>query len=91
MIIGNYVLSNFRRYGCLFYSGDAPPGSHPAAVEGNELSSELKASIAEKFSIGPVVDTAFWSKKRGNMDIDRGPCKHWYHFPPSKGFKLMII
>ncbi|GLA35090.1 phosphotransferase enzyme [Aspergillus niger] len=29
--------------------------------------------IAERFSIGPVVDTAFWSNERGNMNIDRGP------------------
>ncbi|KAL4946815.1 hypothetical protein BDV06DRAFT_208453 [Aspergillus oleicola] len=35
---------------------------------------EHKNSIAEKFSIGPIVDTAFWSKGRDDMDIDRGPC-----------------
>ncbi|KAJ9227024.1 hypothetical protein DTO027B5_8130 [Paecilomyces variotii] len=63
----------FSKYGCLFYRKDAPPGSCPAIVEGDKLLHEHKNSIAEQFSIGPVVDTAFWSKGRGDMDIDRGP------------------
>ncbi|RAH48297.1 phosphotransferase family protein [Aspergillus brunneoviolaceus CBS 621.78] len=63
----------FSEYGCLFYRKDAPPGSHPARVEGGNLSHELKQKIAERFSIGPTVDTAFWRKGRGDMDIYRGP------------------
>ncbi|KAE8147108.1 phosphotransferase family protein [Aspergillus avenaceus] len=63
----------FSEYGCLFYRKDAPPGSHPAIVEGDNLSLELKHNIAETFSIGPMVDTSFWMKKRENLDICRGP------------------
>lgn len=61
-------------YGCLFYSKDAATGFHPAIVEGDGFSNKFKNNIAEKFSIGPMVDTAFWSKDRSDMDIDRGPC-----------------
>ncbi|TQB67571.1 Phosphotransferase enzyme [Monascus purpureus] len=68
-----FLSLKFSEYGCLFYREDAPPGSHPAIVEGGNLSHELKHKIAEKFSIGPIVDTAFWSKGRGDMDIYRGP------------------
>ncbi|THC90747.1 hypothetical protein EYZ11_009794 [Aspergillus tanneri] len=56
-----------------FSDKDAPPGSHPAIIEGDTLSHELKNKIAKQFSIGPMVDMSFWSKQRGNMDIDRGP------------------
>ncbi|GIK05338.1 phosphotransferase enzyme [Aspergillus viridinutans] len=56
-----------------FSDNDAPPGSHPATVQGNELSHGIRENIAEQFSIGPVVDTEFWRKERGDMDIDRGP------------------
>ncbi|PKY07456.1 phosphotransferase family protein [Aspergillus campestris IBT 28561] len=62
----------FSEYGCLFYKKDAPSGSHPAIVEG-DVSRELKHDIAEKFSIGPMVDTAFWNNGRGDMDIYCGP------------------
>lgn len=68
-----FLSLKFSEYGCLFYREDAPPGSHPAIVEGDNLSHELKHKIAEKFSIGPIVDTEFWSKGRGDMDIYRGP------------------
>ncbi|GKZ38817.1 phosphotransferase enzyme [Aspergillus brasiliensis] len=63
----------FPVYGCLYYMNDAPPGSQPALVEGRSYSHEIKQNIAERFSIGPVVDAAFWSNERGSMDIDRGP------------------
>ncbi|EED21252.1 conserved hypothetical protein [Talaromyces stipitatus ATCC 10500] len=33
----------------------------------------FKTNIAELFSIGPVVNTAFRAKERANMEIDRGP------------------
>ncbi|KAE8143966.1 phosphotransferase family protein [Aspergillus pseudotamarii] len=69
----NFLSLKFSEYGCLFYREDAPPGSHPAIVEGGNLSHEIKHKIAEKYSIGPIVDTAFWSKGRGDMDIHRGP------------------
>ncbi|GKZ66423.1 phosphotransferase enzyme [Aspergillus niger] len=51
---------------------DAPPGSQPAIVEGDNYPLEVRQKIAERFSIGPVVDTAFWSNERGSMNIDRG-------------------
>ncbi|KAE8334710.1 hypothetical protein BDV24DRAFT_156639 [Aspergillus arachidicola] len=66
------MMEDISRYGCLFYRKDAPPGSHPAIVEGDNLSYELKYNIAEMFSIGPMVDTVFWSKGRGDMDVYRG-------------------
>lgn len=66
--------SKFIRYGCLFYKTDAPPGSQPAIVVGDNYPPEVRQNISEKFSIGPVVDTAFWSNGRECMDIDRGPC-----------------
>ncbi|KAL4801743.1 hypothetical protein BDV18DRAFT_167266 [Aspergillus unguis] len=47
-------------YGCLFYRKNAPPGSCPAIIEGNNLLYEHKNSISEKFSIRPTVDTMFW-------------------------------
>ncbi|RAK79536.1 phosphotransferase family protein [Aspergillus fijiensis CBS 313.89] len=65
--------SEYSRHGCLFYRKNAPPGSHPAIVEGGNLSHELKQRIAERFSIGPIVNTAFWSQGRGDVDIYRGP------------------
>ncbi|RAH65658.1 phosphotransferase family protein [Aspergillus aculeatinus CBS 121060] len=67
------TMEDISRYSCLFYRKDAPPGSHPAIVEGGNLSHELKQKIAERFSIGRIVDTAFWGKGRGDMDIYRGP------------------
>ncbi|KAL3264652.1 hypothetical protein ABHI18_000570 [Aspergillus niger] len=63
----------FSVYGCLFNQKDAPPGSQPAIVEGDKYPLEVRQKIAERFSIGPVVDTAFWSNERGSMNIDRGP------------------
>ncbi|KAB8204572.1 hypothetical protein BDV34DRAFT_213836 [Aspergillus parasiticus] len=56
-------------YGCLFYRKDIPPGSYSVIVEGDNLSYELKHNIGEIFSIGPMVDTVFWSKGRGDIDI----------------------
>lgn len=70
----------FDRYGCLFYSEYAPPGSHPAEITTESLSPELVKDTPKRFSIGPVVDTAFWNKERSEMDIDRGPCKFTYRF-----------
>ncbi|PWY78015.1 phosphotransferase family protein [Aspergillus sclerotioniger CBS 115572] len=63
----------FSEYGCLYYTKDAPSGSRPAIVEGDGVSDEAKSDIANRYSIGPVVDTEFWKKERGEMDIDRGP------------------
>ncbi|GFN20339.1 phosphotransferase family protein [Aspergillus tubingensis] len=63
----------FSVYGCLFYKTDAPPGSQPARVVGDNCPPEVRQKISEKFSIGPVVDPAFWSNGRESMDIDRGP------------------
>ncbi|PLN86072.1 phosphotransferase family protein [Aspergillus taichungensis] len=57
-----FLSLKFSEYGCLFYKENAPPGSHPAIVEGGN-----------RFSIGPIVDAASWSKERGDMEIDRGP------------------
>lgn len=68
------MISNFTRYGCLYNQKDTLPGSQPAIVEGDNYPLEVRQKIAERFSIGPVVDTAFWSNERGNMNIDRGPC-----------------
>ena len=68
------MLSDFTRYGCLFNQKNAPPGSQPAIVEGDNYPLEVRQKIAERFSIVPVVDTAFWSNERENMNIDRGPC-----------------
>lgn len=39
------------------------------------MSSSLREEVAKRFSIGPVVDMAFWEKERLQMDIDRGPCE----------------
>lgn len=66
--------SNISRHGCLFYKSDAPPGSQPAIIVGDNHPHEIRRNISEKFSIGPAVDTAFWSNGRESMDIDRGPC-----------------
>ncbi|KAL4784018.1 kinase-like domain-containing protein [Aspergillus varians] len=65
--------TSFSKYGCLYFSKDAPPGSHPAAISGDDLSYEIKKSVANRFSIGPMVHTDFWNKERADMDIDRGP------------------
>ncbi|KAJ0422488.1 phosphotransferase family protein [Aspergillus carlsbadensis] len=81
--IQNKLLSlKFSKYGCLFYRKDAPPGSHPAIVNGDKLSLEQKKNIAERFSVGPMVDTAFWTKGRGDMHIDRGPWASVKHAVP---------
>ncbi|KAL2867762.1 uncharacterized protein BJX67DRAFT_387645 [Aspergillus lucknowensis] len=63
----------FSRYGCVFYTKDAPLGSRPARVDGDKLSTGQKNDNAERFSVGPMVDTTFWTKGRGDMEIDRGP------------------
>ncbi|KAL4944635.1 hypothetical protein BDV06DRAFT_232872 [Aspergillus oleicola] len=44
------LLMRFSSYGCLYFSEDAPPGSHPAILNGDDLSHEFKKSIADKFS-----------------------------------------
>ncbi|EAW12144.1 uncharacterized protein ACLA_061040 [Aspergillus clavatus NRRL 1] len=63
----------FSGYGFLYYRRDAPASSQPATADGDGLSPQLRNQIAEQFSVGPVVDTSFWYKERGHMEIDRGP------------------
>lgn len=50
------------------------PSKHPPDP-GDVVSSSLQEEVAKRFSIGPVVDMAFWEKERLQMDIDRGPCE----------------
>ncbi|KAL4970398.1 aminoglycoside phosphotransferase family protein [Aspergillus stella-maris] len=71
--LANTIKDIVAIYGCLFYRKDAPSGSFPAIVKGDNLLHENKNSIAKQFSIGPTVDMTFWSKGQGDMDIDRGP------------------
>ncbi|RDW70457.1 aminoglycoside phosphotransferase family protein [Aspergillus mulundensis] len=56
-----------------FSEKDATPRSSPAVVHGERISGEDRTKIAERFSIGPNVDTDFWCNERAGMDIDRGP------------------
>ncbi|KAM5468490.1 hypothetical protein MferCBS49748_003537 [Microsporum ferrugineum] len=63
----------FFGYGCLYYKKDAPPESQPALVTGDTLLQDQKNNIAGQFSVGPMVDTAFWDKGRGDLNVDRGP------------------
>lgn len=67
---------NCNRHGCLYFSKDAPPGSHPAVVSGDNILREKRENVADRFAIGPMVHTNFWNKERADMDIDRGPCTH---------------
>ncbi|KAL4797156.1 hypothetical protein BDV19DRAFT_377848 [Aspergillus venezuelensis] len=60
-------------YGCLYFAENAPPGSHPAMLSGDDLSHAFQRTVADKFSIGPVVNATFWNKERVHMNIDRGP------------------
>jgi len=40
-----------------------------------DFPAELKKTVEERFTIGPVVDTEFWNEKRASMTIDCGPCE----------------
>ncbi|KAL2872460.1 uncharacterized protein BJX67DRAFT_8493 [Aspergillus lucknowensis] len=63
----------FLGYGCLFFSKDAPPGSCPVTIYGNQLSSEVKRKVAKQYSVGPMVTPEYWKNERAQMNIDRGP------------------
>ncbi|KAL4950541.1 kinase-like domain-containing protein [Aspergillus filifer] len=65
--------SHLDSYGCLYFSEDAPPVSHPAMLSGDDLSHAFKKNVADKFSIRPMVNAKFWNKERAHMNIDRGP------------------
>ncbi|PYH64433.1 phosphotransferase family protein [Aspergillus vadensis CBS 113365] len=61
MSIQQKLLSlRFSAYGCIFYKTDAPPGSQPAIVVGDNYPPEVGQNISE-------------NNGRESMDIDRGP------------------
>ncbi|KAL4927600.1 kinase-like domain-containing protein [Aspergillus undulatus] len=69
-------------YGCLYYSRDAPPGSHSATVSGSHLPQELKLLVAKKFSIGPMV------KRKSYSSDDIGiPSRNQY--PPAEHISII--
>jgi hypothetical protein len=39
-----------------------------------DASPEVKNDVSTRFTIGPTIEKAFWSKERSDMNIDRGPC-----------------
>ncbi|KAB8219928.1 kinase-like domain-containing protein [Aspergillus novoparasiticus] len=59
----------FSEYSCLLYRKDIPPRSHPAIVEGDNLSHKLKYNIGKIFSIGLIVDIIAWIQKYVNPYI----------------------
>ncbi|KAL4965592.1 kinase-like domain-containing protein [Aspergillus stella-maris] len=49
---------HFSHYGCLYFAEDAPPGPHSAMLTGDDLSHAFKKNVADKFSIGPMVNAS---------------------------------
>lgn len=60
-------------YGNLYYASEAIPGTVTADIS-NDVPSEIRSTVTQRFSIGPVVGRDLWSQKHTEMDIDRGPC-----------------
>ncbi|PYH81656.1 phosphotransferase family protein [Aspergillus uvarum CBS 121591] len=61
-------------YGSLYYAGANIRGAVPADTCA-EISAELKDTIRRRFVIGPIAERHYWSKKRTEMALDRGPWK----------------
>lgn len=67
------VSTNLTKLGALYYKDDLPAtldNKSPLYVDGN--GSEVQSA---KFGIGPTNHRTFFDFGRGELDIDRGPCK----------------
>lgn len=65
--------TKFSKFGSLYYTDDLPDDSDSTSAlyvdsTGNEVWSE-------KFDIGPTNHRSFFDFGRGELNIDRGPCK----------------
>ena len=65
--------TKFSKFGSLYYKGDLPDTSDSTSPlfldsTGNEVRSET-------FGIGPTNHRSFFDFGRGELDIERGPCK----------------
>ncbi|KAK0105681.1 Phosphotransferase enzyme [Cadophora gregata] len=65
---------SFSRYGNIYFAKDSFPGCEKAEVSG-DISEDLKQEVEERFTIGPVVEHAFWRRDQTSMPVDRGPWK----------------
>lgn len=66
----------FPLHGCLYYTANLP------AKYRSEQLSPIPGDTANKFCLGPVVESRLWLHKRAQMDLPRGPCKNAYSICP---------
>lgn len=76
------VFNGLKRYGSLYFAGEAIDGSVVAEVIG-DVSDEVRTDVTTRFVIGPTTKKSFWSDERLSMNIDRGPCKLPASFTPN--------
>lgn len=63
----------FSTHGCIYFKEDLPVDTKS---DGRVLlNSSISRDILDRFAIGPLTTAELWKSGRGDMDLDRGPCK----------------
>lgn len=62
----------FTKLGALYYKQDLPSSNHGTVLYVDSAGNEI---YTEKFGIGPTNHRSFFDFGKGELDIDRGPCK----------------
>lgn len=64
----------FTKHGCLYFKEDLPQSFR----EGNDnllVDSPRDLANLDRYATGPLTGAELWNSGRGDMDLDRGPCK----------------
>jgi len=62
----------FDKHGCVYFKKDL----HSLIGEAEDINSHaIEDDALKEFSIGPLTTNELWKGARGNMKLDRGPCK----------------
>ena len=67
--------TKFSKFGSLYYKTDVPDHSDSDSASYLYLDSAGNEVRSETFTIGPTNHRSFFDFRRGELDIDRGPCK----------------
>jgi hypothetical protein len=64
--------TKFTKLGALYYKQDLPSPDHGTVLYIDSTGHKVQT---EKFGIGPTNHRSFFDFGKGELDIDRGPCK----------------
>ena len=65
--------TKLQKSGCIYFREDFPAGDVLVTTP------SLPSSAAQRFTVGPLVESTMWRGPKAFMDLSRGPCKSSYN------------